>query len=215
MKCVPIVSDGVPETLEVLEVVVAKIRSGPVRNEQTHQAILDAAAELFAAHGYDKMTIEGIAHEAGVGKQTIYRWWGSKGDLVAECLTAGILLPDQLALPNSGDIRRDLEEWLTRLFDIISKPETEVVIRSLVSAAAENPRIGMRIRESLIGLESVTGRLEAGIGEGQNLYNGAPFDEIAEALVGAVILRALSRTPPTALDASHLVSAIIGPKPTS
>ena len=60
-----------------------RTRSGPVRNENTHQAILEATAMLFAREGYDRLTIEGIAHEAHVGKQTIYRWWSSKGDLVA------------------------------------------------------------------------------------------------------------------------------------
>lgn len=189
-----------------------RTRSGPVRNENTHQAILEATAMLFAREGYDRLTIEGIAHEAHVGKQTIYRWWSSKGDLVAECLVAGMLLPDRLTLPNTGEIREDLRQWLTEIFRIIAEPETEGMLRSLISGAAENPQIGSRIRESLIGTDSVTGRLEAGIGQGQNLYEGAPFDEIAEALIGAVVLRALSRTPPSEEDAIRLIDAVIGPE---
>ena len=54
-----------------------KRRIGPLRNERTHQEILEATAQLFALDGYDKLTIEGIAQEARVGKQTIYRWWKS------------------------------------------------------------------------------------------------------------------------------------------
>ena len=42
-------------------------------------AILVAAAELIAEVGYRKLSIEAIAARAGVGKQTIYRWWPSKG----------------------------------------------------------------------------------------------------------------------------------------
>ena len=190
-----------------------KRRSGPVRNERTYPEILEATAQLFALGGYDKLTIEGIAQEARVGKQTIYRWWKSKGDLVAECLIAGMLLPDRLALPNTGDIRGDLHRWLTEIFRIISEPNTEGMLRSLISGAAENPQIGARIRESLIGTESITGRLKAGIGQGQNLYEGAPFDHIAEAFVGAVVLRVLSRTPPSPEDATALINAIIGPAP--
>jgi AcrR family transcriptional regulator len=45
------------------------------RNARAHAAILDATRELIAKIGYDKMSIEGIAAAAGVGKQTIYRWW--------------------------------------------------------------------------------------------------------------------------------------------
>lgn len=192
-----------------------RTQRGPVRNEETHKRILESTATLFARRGYDKLTIEGIARHAGVGKQTIYRWWNSKGDLVAECLVTGKLLPDDLALPNSGDIRADLTNWLTRIFAIIAKPETADMLRSLVAAATETPEIGRRIRESLIGTDTFTGRLEAAIGEGTNLYDGAPFDDIAEVFVGAIILRALSRTPPTEEDAATLVKAVIGPEPPS
>ena len=81
-----------------------------------------------------------------------------------------------------------------QIFHALSSPGTEVVLRSLVTAATENPGIAARIRSSLSGQESVTGRLEAGIGTAPNLYPGAPFDEIAETLIGAVVLRALSQT---------------------
>ena len=49
------------------------------RNEASRRAILAAAFELVQEVGYAKLSIEGIAARAGVGKQTIYRWWPSKG----------------------------------------------------------------------------------------------------------------------------------------
>ncbi len=69
--------------------VMALARSGPVRSEAARLAILDAAVALFAERGYDHLTIEGIARRAGVGKQTIYRWWSSKGDVIAEAILEG------------------------------------------------------------------------------------------------------------------------------
>ena len=53
-------------------------RAGPVRSAAAREAILAATAKMFQEQGYDQLSIEGIAREAGVGKQTIYRWWGSK-----------------------------------------------------------------------------------------------------------------------------------------
>ena len=51
---------------------------GRPRSETARKAVLRAALRLVAAHGYRALTIEGIAAAAGVGKQTIYRWWPSK-----------------------------------------------------------------------------------------------------------------------------------------
>lgn len=190
---------------------MSSTRSGPVRSETARLAILQATARLFGEQGYDAMTIAGIAVEAGVGKQTIYRWWRSKADLVAECLVEGMLLPESVVAPDTGDLRRDLTDWVLVVFRTIGRPEGEGILRSLVSASIESADIGLRVRESLTGEESMVGRLRAAIGTGANLYPGAPLDEIAEALVGSVVLRVLSRTPPDRAEAGRMVDAVIGP----
>ena len=58
------------------------------RSNASRQAILDAAAELIAEVGFRRLTIEAIAVRAGAGKQTIYRWWPSKGAVVFDALLA-------------------------------------------------------------------------------------------------------------------------------
>lgn len=45
---------------------------------QREQRILDAAAELFTRYGYDKTTVDEIAHAAGVSKGAIYLHFKSK-----------------------------------------------------------------------------------------------------------------------------------------
>lgn len=184
-------------------------RTGPVRSEAARLAILEATATLFAERGYDHLTIEGIAARAGVGKQTIYRWWRSKGQLVAECLLEGRLLPERLALPDSGDVRADMRAWLLTVFRVID--EQPALVLSLVAAAAEHPDVGSRLLESLTGSASISGRLDAAIGTTANLREGAPTREVAEALIGAVVLRALGRERSGPADAERLLDATLGP----
>jgi AcrR family transcriptional regulator len=185
-------------------------RSGPVRSEAARRAILAATARLLAERGYDHLTVEGIAAAAGVGKQTIYRWWPSKGAIIAECLLEGSLMPGRLLLPDTGDIRRDLAVWLGEISALLESGDGEGILRSLIAAAAENAEVGRRLRDSLTGSESVTGRLEKAIGTVPRLQPGAPLDAIAEALIGAVILRALSRSPIRADDAERLLDVVLG-----
>jgi AcrR family transcriptional regulator len=61
---------------------------GRPRSEQAEQAILEATLRMVAAHGVNATTIEGIAAEAGVGKTTIYRRWGSKTELIIAAISA-------------------------------------------------------------------------------------------------------------------------------
>ncbi len=50
--------------------------------ETVKDAILDATDRLLARYGYRKMTVEDIAHEAGIGKGTIYLHFTSKEEVV-------------------------------------------------------------------------------------------------------------------------------------
>lgn len=84
------------------------------RDPQVHQAILDATVALLEELGYKKLSIEAIAARAGVGKQTIYRWWRGKADLVIEAFAraAEIKTPE----PDSGVVAHDLLTVLLFIF---------------------------------------------------------------------------------------------------
>ncbi|MDU0366327.1 TetR/AcrR family transcriptional regulator [Microbacterium sp. NPDC089180] len=180
-------------------------RSGPVRSEAAHQAILDAAVALFAERGYDHLTMEGIARRAGVGKQTIYRWWPSKGDVLAEAILEGRLLGRERDLPDTGDARRDLATWLNGLFTLRASADGEGLLRSLVAAAAGSAETGRRLRAEILAAPLVERLSTAMAGT-----TGPRLDAAADALLGAVILRALSREEFDFDDMLHLVDAVIG-----
>jgi AcrR family transcriptional regulator len=94
--------------------VTSRPHTGSRRNEAAEQAILRAAAELLAGGEGALITVAAIAERAGVGKQTIYRWWPSKS---AVLLDAMIRRADEVApAPDSGDLRTDLRLFLRATF---------------------------------------------------------------------------------------------------
>ena len=56
----------------------------PRKMPKSKEAFLDAATRLFAAHGYDGMTIRDVAKEAGATLGTLHYHWGNKDGLVRD-----------------------------------------------------------------------------------------------------------------------------------
>ncbi|MEU0265821.1 TetR/AcrR family transcriptional regulator [Nocardioides sp. NPDC006303] len=183
-------------------------RRGAVRSEEARMAVLDATGRLFATQGYDHLTIEGIAAEAGVSKQTIYRWWPSKSAVVADALIEDLLLPDHPVVPDTGDIRADLIAWMQSLIDLVAQPGNDGLVRSLVAAACENPDIGTRLNDALGITATVSTRIEAAVEAGQ-LPADLPVKEFVRALVGGFVLYSLERTEPAPDVAERLVRALL------
>ncbi len=144
---------------------MAESRGGRVRSESSRLSILGATRKILAEQGYDGLTIEGVAAEARVGKQTIYRWWPSKSALVAECIAdAGSADALEMPVPDSGDIEADLESWLTLISQYSAEPHAGALLRGLVSAAAESPLVAERLYSQVTRAaeEALTLRLSGG-----------------------------------------------------
>ena len=175
-------------------------RAGPRRSEQARLAVLTAAAELLAEGGYENLTIEAIARRASVGKQTIYRWWSSRAAILAEALLEGMIFRYELAVRDTGDLRRDLAEWMRRISAVMSSPEGLVLFRSLLAATTENPAIGTLLSTQLSADGGVRARIVA---EGDPAL---PADEIGDAIAGWIVLQVLAGSRPT----PHGIRALVG-----
>src|SRR5580693_2202183 len=80
------------------------------RSEQARQAVLEAADDLLSERGFAGVTIEGIAAAAGVAKQTIYRWWSSKVEVLLDTLIEDS--QESLVLPATGSAIEDARQYL-------------------------------------------------------------------------------------------------------
>lgn len=107
---------------------------GRPRSEATRRTILDTVVTLIGENAYRSVSIDKIAADAKVGKQSIYRWWDSKADLVLEAYTDHSLSgmpPVRL----SQDAFADLEADLVRFFAFMSDPVIAKGVRSLIAEA--------------------------------------------------------------------------------
>ncbi|MGY5129446.1 TetR/AcrR family transcriptional regulator [Streptomyces nigrescens] len=109
------------------------------RSERSRRAIFDAALTLVGEVGYDKLTIEGIASRAGVGKQTIYRWWPSKAAVLLDAFTEGV--DEYEGLPDTGDLAADLKFVLRATADEFNDPAFQAPYRALAAAGANDEEL--------------------------------------------------------------------------
>ncbi|MEU8955589.1 TetR/AcrR family transcriptional regulator [Streptomyces sp. NPDC048518] len=132
------------------------------RSERSRRAIYDAALALVDEVGYAKLTIEAIAARAGVGKQTIYRWWPSKG---AVLLDAFLDLGEQAAreanekagseeiqteIPDTGDLAADLKFVMRAIVDEFNDSKYDAPYRALAAEGLLHPELGAEFVEKLL-----------------------------------------------------------------
>jgi AcrR family transcriptional regulator len=107
-------------------------RRGRPRNEQHDQAILDATLDLVAEQGAAALTIDQVAHRAGVGKATIYRRWSSKEALLLDAWVSIVGAPPA---PDTGTLRGDLEAIFAHKFEGRPNEQMQSVYLQLIATA--------------------------------------------------------------------------------
>jgi AcrR family transcriptional regulator len=68
----------------------------PSRGERTHQAILDAAQQLFLSQGYNGTSMRQIAQRAGIALGGIYNHFAAKEDILTALLEMHSPYPEML-----------------------------------------------------------------------------------------------------------------------
>ncbi|MTD56805.1 TetR/AcrR family transcriptional regulator [Amycolatopsis pithecellobii] len=132
----------------------AQQRPGRKRCDRSRLSILSAAWELVSELGYAGLSVEGIAARAGTGKQTIYRWWPSKADVLVDALTAkaGFHATADLhiVLEDRGSYADDLRAFLRASLRLARDPVMAGVLRTLMAQAQIDPSFGARFRDGFL-----------------------------------------------------------------
>lgn len=167
---------------------------GRPRSEEARQSILRTALELCERDGYQDLTIKAIAETAGVGRQTIYRWWPDKTSILLESLTdLANRHPALEGTDAAGPVLDRIEELLTTTFEL-ARSVTGQALVGLMSDAQRDPALSERLQETVIGPRRTALRalLQRGVDAGE-LSATTSLDLVVDFAFGAMWYRLLGR----------------------
>jgi AcrR family transcriptional regulator len=164
---------------------------GRPRRAATRTAIVEATLSLLAERGFQAATMDAIADRAGVSKNTIYRRWSSKEDLIAAALrelTAGA----EVAGEAEGDVYALLLEHIRDVAGILADPLVGRLLPGLLGELQHNPAFAAAYADQVVRPRrlAIIELLERAIERGELRAGNRP-DEIADLLIGPLILRHL------------------------
>ncbi len=126
----------------------SRVSHGAVRSEETHRAIIEAAAAILEESGYAGFTLDAVVKRAGSSKPSIYRWWKNKAALIVEVYErsgeAG------LATSRQGDLRAELTDFLAALWHWWSGTRAGEALRSIVAEAQSDPQTLSLLRDEFV-----------------------------------------------------------------
>lgn len=179
------------------------------RSVRSHNAIIKATQELLVEGGYRELTIEGVAARAGVGKQTIYRWWPSKAALVLEAYLAGAAAVPPPA--EQGTVREDVRVLLGWLIAVLTEPTGGPVVAGLVGDLQHDAVLAEGFHRDVVPArrEAMLAALERGRARGE-IRADADLELAVDTLHGAVFYRLLlSGEPLDEAFAERLASQVL------
>jgi AcrR family transcriptional regulator len=152
------------------------------RSARVRTAVHRATEELLAEGSPTPLTVPVIAARAGVHPTTVYRRWGSLGDLLAA--VAASRFSGDIVVPDTGTLRGDLERWVSDVAADLADPDVLALMRATVgSAGAEGGSACTADRRS---------QLEAMIERERSRGGDVPeVGRAADALLGPLYYRAV------------------------
>ena len=171
-------------------------RQGPgrPRDPQADRAILRATLKLLMEQGYAGMSVERVASEAGVGKNTIYRRYASKEELAAAAV--GALTDDMDPTPNTGSARNDIVEMILRNQVLLEHGPGFAMMGALLVEERRNPELFELFRERIMRprRDEALLVLKRGVERGE-IRTVTDLEIAIHAMVGAMFMRHVLGAP--------------------
>lgn len=174
-------------------------RSARVR-AAVHAAVVDLLAE---GGGEGGLTIPLVAARAGVHATTLYRRWGSVGDLLEDVASSRFSgAHGELVVPDTGSLAGDLRQWAADVATDLADPDVLMLMRAAIGSGEQGGCVCLGDR--LEQLEAMLGR--------ERERGGTPpaVQHAADVLLGPLYFRAVfTETPGTPEWARSLVDTLL------
>ena len=162
---------------------------GRPRRASASTDILDAALETLAERGFQAATIESIAARAGVGRNTIYRRWSSKEELIADALQKLVV---DIDLRDGDDIHALLLDWIRDFVRVFGDPLYGRILPAVLGEVQANPVFAQMYAERVVRprYEALVGILRRAAERGA-LRRDTDVEQIADLLAAPPFVRVL------------------------
>ena len=177
---------------------------GRPRSPEADEAILEATVDVFAEVGFEALTMEGVAARAGVGKNTLYRRFPNKLDLVVSavrCYTNVGAVP-----PDTGTTRGDVQAIVDDLVAIVTDTPMGRMLPILVATRTRVPELDVAYSEIVADKRARSAAVvRRGIERG-DFRPDVDLDVVVDAFVSAIFYRFLVTNAP--LDDAFRASVV-------
>jgi len=105
------------------------------RSAKVRASVHLAVEELLNEKPADSLTLPMIATRAGVHPTTVYRRWGSLGELLAD--VAESTFSGDIVTPDTGSLRSDLEKWVSDVATDLNDPDVVKLMRATIGSSGD------------------------------------------------------------------------------
>lgn len=175
------------------------------RNARVKAQILAATAELVARDGIAGFRYEDVAAVAGVHKASVYRNWPDREELVGDALLR--YAEDLASVGDTGDLRRDLVDFLVALAAGLETPFGRALERAILDARHE-ATIGALARVLEVRVAAMQHRVDTAVDRGELPPVDSSFlGEMISGPVHLIVNRGMRTV--TRADAERIVDVVL------
>lgn len=124
-------------------------RRGRPKSEEKRESIREAAATLFLKEGYERCSMDSIAAEAGVSKQTVYSHFDSKDELFRCCIIGKVDMYDlRVRAEEHDDLESGLASFADGFLRLVSDPQAAKMWRLMMYEAELHPHVAKMFHDT-------------------------------------------------------------------